>query len=119
MWCEVGMLKTSNRLGNVGAMLKVLRPLNGAETDPEKNRQLLADFCRLVGTRVGKANHAGINLPPRVRETLSSLLAGASEKQIARAMGVSQHTVHAYVKQIYKHYSVCSRSELLARWVRS
>jgi DNA-binding NarL/FixJ family response regulator len=62
---------------------------------------------------------AGADLPPRVRQTLSLLLNGDSEKEIARELRLSQHTVHVYVKQIYKHYGVCSRAELLARWLKN
>ncbi|HYO08459.1 MAG TPA: LuxR C-terminal-related transcriptional regulator [Tepidisphaeraceae bacterium] len=91
----------------------------GDGADVQRNRQLVADFCRLVGTRFGQGAAIGADLPPRVRQTLSSLLAGASEKEIAQALQLSRHTVHVYVKQIYRHYNVCRRGELLARWVKS
>ena len=110
------MTQTSTRIADVGAMLRVLEPLAGSP-DPEKQRQLVADFCRLIGSQIGVEN-AGAHLPPRLRETLTSLLSGASEKQIAQTMNLSQHTVHVYVKQLYKHYKVSSRGELLARWVK-
>jgi DNA-binding NarL/FixJ family response regulator len=110
---------TTNRRGNMGAMIRALRPLGPAATnDPHKNRQLVADFCRLVGANLGSAS-PGADLPPRVRQTLTSLLNGASEKEIASTLRLSHHTVHVYVKQIYKHYSVSSRAELLARWVKA
>jgi DNA-binding NarL/FixJ family response regulator len=54
-------------------------------------------------------------LPPRLRRTLERLLLGESEKQVARALGISQHTVHEYVCGLYRHFSVNSRAELLAR----
>jgi len=47
---------------------------------------------------------------------LSSLREGLAEKQIARRLGISQHTVHVYIKRLYAHYDVCSRTELLAIW---
>ena len=111
------MPNSSTRVANLGAMLRVLQPLTAGSPDPQKRRQLVADFCRLMGAQVGIEN-AGAQLPPRLRQTLTSLLSGASEKQIARAMNLSPHTIHVYVKQIYKHYNVCSRGELLARWVK-
>lgn len=58
------------------------------------------------------------SLPPRARETLQYLLAGFSEKQIAARLGLSHNTIHHYVKLLYRHFGVFSRSELLARWVR-
>lgn len=56
-------------------------------------------------------------LAPRLRKILACLLAGSSEKELACQLGLSRHTVHEYVRQIYKKYSVNSRSELMARWV--
>jgi DNA-binding CsgD family transcriptional regulator len=56
-------------------------------------------------------------LPPRQRQTLDRLLAGDSEKQIAARLQVSKHTVHIYVKSLYRRFGVCSRGELLAQFV--
>ena len=53
-------------------------------------------------------------LSPRLVETLEALLAGHSEKQIASDLGISQHTVHDYVKALYRRYGVASRAELLS-----
>jgi DNA-binding CsgD family transcriptional regulator len=50
----------------------------------------------------------------RVRTVLVSLLRGRSEKQVAGEMGISRHTVHVYVRQIYKLYHVDSRTSLFA-----
>lgn len=58
-------------------------------------------------------------LSPRTKEILQLLLAGNSEKQVAHHLGLSLNTVHHYVKQLYRHFGVSTRSELLARWVRS
>ena len=57
-------------------------------------------------------------LTPRMRQTLQHLLCGDSEKQIAGKLRISRHTVHVYVKQIYRRYNVNSRGELFAQWVR-
>lgn len=58
------------------------------------------------------------SLPPRARETLLYLLDGMSEKEVARAMCVSRHTVHAHVKYVYRHFAVSTRAELLSRILR-
>src|SRR5438105_4018008 len=52
------------------------------------------------------------SLSRRQRNTLSHLLDGDSEKEVAKVMGLSRHTVHVYVKQLYRHYGVRSRAEL-------
>jgi DNA-binding CsgD family transcriptional regulator len=52
---------------------------------------------------------------PRERETLDLLLTGLSEKRIAATLGISPHTVHNYVKVIFRKAGVGSRAELMAR----
>ena len=58
-------------------------------------------------------------LSPRLRETLQCLLDGSSEKSIAQELRLSPHTVHGYVKLIYRHFQVKSRAQLLSQWVRA
>jgi DNA-binding NarL/FixJ family response regulator len=58
------------------------------------------------------------DLSPRMRQTLQHLLVGDSEKQIAHQLGLSRHTVHVYVKALYRGFGVSSRGELLARFVQ-
>jgi hypothetical protein len=62
-----------------------------------------------------KAADATTDLPPRLTQTLEGLLQGSSEKQIAFALGLSQHTVHHYVQALHKRFGVASRAELLAK----
>jgi DNA-binding CsgD family transcriptional regulator len=60
-----------------------------------------------AGTHIG-------SLPQREQETFDRLLKGYSEKQIAYELSRSRHTVHSYVKRIYKKFGVTSRAELLS-----
>ena len=55
------------------------------------------------------------DLPPRLRQTAELLLSGLVEKQIAARLGLSSHSVHEYVKRLYKRLNVTSRAELAAR----
>lgn len=57
-----------------------------------------------------------VHLSPREREVLRLLRIGRSEKEAGAALRISIHTVHAYVKRIYRRYGVNSRGELLSRW---
>jgi DNA-binding CsgD family transcriptional regulator len=68
--------------------------------------------------RANRSNGGGEPLSKRQRETLELLLAGNAEKQIAARLNISRHTVHVYVKSLYKRFDVNSRPELLAKWVR-
>ena len=57
-------------------------------------------------------------LSPKQIATLDLLLEGLSERQVALQLEVSQHTVHSYVKAIYRAHGVNARSELLALYVQ-
>ena len=59
-----------------------------------------------------------VNVSPRLQRVLRCLLEGQREKEVARGLGLSPHTVHQYVKMLYKELHVASRAELLALWVR-
>lgn len=56
-------------------------------------------------------------LSPREAQTACYLLQGYTEKQIARHMYLSPHTVHTYVKSVYRQFSVTSRAEFTALFV--
>jgi DNA-binding CsgD family transcriptional regulator len=56
-------------------------------------------------------------LAPRYQRLLGHLLAGTSEKELATQLGLSRHTVHAYIREIYKTSGVSSRAELMAQWI--
>jgi DNA-binding CsgD family transcriptional regulator len=57
------------------------------------------------------------NLQPRLKKVMKLLLEGDSEKQVAYKLGLSPHTVHEYVKNLYSELRVSSRGELLAQYV--
>src|SRR5260221_6292237 len=109
----------SGRLGNMAAMARLLGklpPKEQAELERlEPKRGKLASFCRMLGAEFSnpKLSAPGGMLTPRLQQTLQRLLAGDSEKQTASALRLSQHTVHVYVKSLYRHYQVNSRGELL------
>ena len=48
-------------------------------------------------------------LPLRLKQTLTMLQGGQSEKQIALALGLSRHSVHDHVKRLHRHFGVNSR----------
>ncbi|MBK1835080.1 helix-turn-helix transcriptional regulator [Roseibacillus ishigakijimensis] len=53
-------------------------------------------------------------LSPRERETLSLLLRGYNEKEIAEELSLSVHTVHQYTTSIYRAFRVRGRVGLFA-----
>jgi len=61
------------------------------------------------------ARDPNCQLPPRLAQTLAALQDGCSEKEVSNRLGISQHTVHNYVKALHRRLGVSSRGELLAR----
>jgi len=113
-----------SRLGDLKALLRVSRTSEPTTGDAiTRKRRLVADLCKLLGGDKLAANHASLvaairpPLSTRQRQTLELLLIGDSEKQLARKLAISPHTAHVHVKTIYKRLGVCSRGELLARFV--
>ncbi|WP_437935119.1 response regulator transcription factor [Sorangium sp. So ce341] len=66
-----------------------------------------------------RAGGAPSRLSPRESITLERLAEGLTEKQIAAELGLSPHTVHDYVKSLYRRFGVSSRGALLARTLRA
>jgi DNA-binding CsgD family transcriptional regulator len=107
-----------SRVGDVALMAKILEKLDPPDEPVQRKRKLVAEFCKMVGDQMGRPAPRGEGLAPRVQQTLDRLLVGDSEKQIASHLGLSPHTIHIYIKNLYKHYGVSSRGELFARFVR-
>jgi DNA-binding CsgD family transcriptional regulator len=57
------------------------------------------------------------SLTPRERQVMSLLLTGASRKEAAGQLDLSEHTVGDYVKAIYRKLGVSSRAELLSKFI--
>jgi DNA-binding CsgD family transcriptional regulator len=77
------------------------------------------EIAPLVGVRLATEDHlCREGLSKRLRETLTLLLEGRSEKEVAAAMEIGTRTVHDYVTALYDHFQVNSRSELLAYFIR-
>ena len=74
------------------------------------------ELGRLIGGPLASALGPNVaELSPRLRQTLNCLLEGDSEKQVATRLGLSTATVHQYVTALYRHFSVQSRGQLIAR----
>jgi DNA-binding CsgD family transcriptional regulator len=77
------------------------------------------EIAPLVGVRLTTEEHLSRDgLSKRLRETLSLLLEGYSEKQVASELKLASRTVHDYVAMLYQHFQVSSRAELLAYFIR-
>lgn len=78
-------------------------------------RSFLASFHRVPRT---EKKQQTIRLQPRHRTILKLLCKGSSRKAIAADLGVSENTVHGYVKDIFRHFHVNSQSQLIAHFTK-
>lgn len=60
---------------------------------------------------------ASTPLTPVEREVLKQLLAGQTEKEIAKTQDRGIHTVHEHVKALYRKFGVKNRATLMALWL--
>jgi len=77
------------------------------------------EIAPLIGVRLATEDQlCRDGLSKRLNETLTLLLEGRSEKEVASALSLSVKTVHDYVSMLYEHFEVSSRAELLAYFIR-
>jgi DNA-binding CsgD family transcriptional regulator len=69
---------------------------------------------QFLGEGVGVASAP---LTPLERRVLSHLLQGRADREIAAALGQSDHTTREYVKRLFRKYGVSSRTALMALWL--
>lgn len=117
-WCFRAVPDRADEFAGVMAARAPGRP----DFDP-REKAVLGEVQRVVAPLVGgplarfvEPNPA--DLPPRARLVLKCFLEGDSDKQVGRRLGLTRHTVNQYAKQIYRHFGVTNRPELLARWLR-
>lgn len=96
-------------------------PVRGDFTARQKAlaREANAIIALLIGGALARFSEPSPgDLSPAVRRVLKCLLEGDGDKQVAARLGISRFTVNVHTKVIYRHFAVCGRAELLARWVR-
>ena len=114
-------IASARRLGDSGwGVLLLAGPAAGPRFTP-RHREIVHLVHGELGpmyARELRAMHAlpdGRGLTPRLQQTLDLLLAGESEKTVAKRLSLSPHTVHVHVRSLYRRYQVNSRPKLLSR----
>ncbi|NQT92872.1 MAG: LuxR family transcriptional regulator [Lentisphaerae bacterium] len=70
------------------------------------------ELLRVIRSLFATPAHAPPPLSPRLEQTRSLLLKDYSERAIAIELGISSHTIHDYVKEIYRRFDVHCRAQL-------
>lgn len=99
------------------SVISVVRAV-GERDFSAREQRLLNFFHAELGPLIGRAlvsstEPSPVKLSPRLRQTLACLLEGDSEKQVAHRLGLSHATTHQYVTELYRHFGVGSRAQLM------
>lgn len=73
--------------------------------------------ARVAGALLPRAAQTGDPLSPREREVLVLVTQGLANKQIARALGITERTVKAHLGNAYRQIGVADRTSA-AMWMR-
>jgi len=68
-----------------------------------------------LGSGLGVAGDSGVSLSPREQEVLQELAQGLSNKEIARMLDMTDHTVKFHLKNIFSKLNVDRRTKAVAR----
>jgi DNA-binding CsgD family transcriptional regulator len=113
-------LVSLDQVSDVGAIsaIDLDRPMGDPDFSPREQRLLHffhGELGRLIGRSLASATEPSPErLSPRLRQTLTCLLEGDSEKQVAARLSLSHATTHQYVTALYRRFGVQSRGQLLA-----
>ncbi|MBI3395878.1 MAG: response regulator transcription factor [Spirochaetia bacterium] len=96
-----------SELGNLADIINVVAD-GGATITPTIALRVFSSFRRV-------ADPGGPNLTDRERQVLSLMVKGKSISAVASFLGLSDHTIHGYVKSIYKKLNVHNRAQLATK----
>lgn len=106
-----------------GRGLSILLPAAHRHGREEALSTLVLSFAtelltQLAAGQRGSGEPAGGLLSPREREVLRELCAGASNKKIARALDMTEHTVKFHLRNIFQKLRVDRRAQAVAEALR-
>ncbi len=118
-----GFVMSFSLNAQTGSLVMLVTSQDASDSAPTSRAQaivalLMRQIAPLVGTSLATRAQNGLRgLSPRLRQTLERLLAGDSEKQVARQLDLHPATVHEYVGDLYRRFRVDSRAELMAYFI--
>lgn len=93
----------------------------------ESQRDFTLYLLQVLGPLLHRFWHQGpsassmliLDLPMRLRRVVSCLMNGDTEKAAAARLGLSHHTVHSYVRELYDLVGVRTRTELMVKLLKA
>lgn len=102
--------------------LVILPPLNRQLVILLKNHAYLAAYDRMSATQqidIIQQTKTIENLTAREQEVLQHILCGKSNREIAKALIISESTVKTHARNIFSKYDVSSRAELISTLLKN
>jgi len=62
---------------------------------------------------------SGLRFTPRESEIVRLIASDYSDKEVARALGISGHTLRTHLSRLYRRHGVHSRAAAVAVWLLS
>lgn len=94
-----------SELGNIAEIVKVIES-GGATITPTIALRVFSSFRKVP---------SGPELTDREKQVLHLMVKGKTIKAVAEFLTLSEHTIHGYVKAIYKKLKVHNRAQLTAK----
>lgn len=93
----------------------------------EEQRDFTLYLLKVLGPLIHRLWHQGpssnsmliLDLPMRLRRVVSCLMNGDTEKSAAARLGLSPHTVHSYIRELYDLVGVRTRTELMVKLLKA
>jgi DNA-binding NarL/FixJ family response regulator len=80
---------------------------------PDLMTRLRTSLARLMPHQVQEVQNKLASLSPREREVALAVAAGASNKEVARDMGITERTVKAHLSAIFENLGLRDRMQLI------
>jgi len=112
---EKFLMTTRREVSKNYTVIAITRSAFAADFNRHDETMIVAVHTLLPSLNAEAEDVRSDRLGPRAREIFEFLKTGCSEKEIAKLLDVSVHTVHVHVKRIYTLFGVHSRAELMGR----
>lgn len=101
-------------------LLRHLRAEAGAEAaDARPGGEVFAGVPAYRAAEAGSGGLPDAGLTDREHEVAGLVGRGMTNRQVARAVGITEHTVNFHLRKIYRKLDISSRAELIRRIARS
>jgi two-component system, NarL family, nitrate/nitrite response regulator NarL len=111
---EAGASGYTNALSNPAVLQQIATVVEngGLWVGPELLARLRNSLARMPSSHLRELDEKFSDLTPREREVALAVAAGASNKEVARTMGITERTVKAHLSAIFNRLGIRDRMQL-------